>query len=135
MDKTPLISVITINFNERVGLERTFESVFNQTFQDFEYIVIDGGSNDGSKELIEENTEKISYWISEPDKGIYNAMNKGISVAKGDYLLFLNSGDILYKNDVLSVSKIEQITDKQVNLVLDDGDVLLEIQSTSFELL
>lgn len=101
MDKTPLISVITINFNDRVGLERTFESVFNQTFQDFEYIVIDGGSNDGSKELIEQNTEKISYWISEPDKGIYNAMNKGISVAKGDYLLFLNSGDILYKNDVL----------------------------------
>ena len=75
MDKTPLISVITINFNERVGLERTFESVFNQTFQDFEYIVIDGGSNDGSKELIEQNTEKICYWISEPDKGIYNAMN------------------------------------------------------------
>jgi glycosyltransferase involved in cell wall biosynthesis len=101
MDKTPLISVITINFNDRVGLERTFESVFNQTFQDFEYIVIDGGSNDGSKELIEENTGKISYWISEPDKGIYNAMNKGISAAKGDYLLFLNSGDILYKNDVL----------------------------------
>ena len=91
MDKTPLISVITINFNDRVGLERTFESVFNQTFQDFEYIVIDGGSNDGSKELIEQNTEKISYWISEPDKGIYNAMNKGISAAKGDYLLFLNS--------------------------------------------
>jgi glycosyltransferase involved in cell wall biosynthesis len=103
MDKTPLISVITINFNDRVGLERTFESVFNQTFQDFEYIVIDGGSNDGSKELIEENTEKISYWISEPDKGIYNAMNKGISAAKGDYLLFLNSGDKFYAEKSLSL--------------------------------
>jgi glycosyltransferase involved in cell wall biosynthesis len=103
MDKTPLISVITINFNDRVGLERTFESVFNQTFQDFEYIVIDGGSNDGSKELIEENTEKISYWISEPDKGIYNAMNKGISAAKGKYLLFLNSGDKFYAEKSLSL--------------------------------
>ena len=60
----PKISIITVNFNDQIGLQKTFDSVFNQTWQDFEYIVIDGGSNDGSKELIEENTEKISYWIS-----------------------------------------------------------------------
>ena len=101
MDKKPLISIITINFNDKIGLQRTFDSVFAQDFNDFEYIVIDGGSNDGSKELIEENTDKISYWISEPDKGIYNAMNKGIKVANGEYLLFLNSGDKFYNKKSL----------------------------------
>ena len=101
MDKKPLISIITINFNDKIGLQRTFDSVFAQDYQDFEYIVIDGGSNDGSKELIENNAQKISYWISEPDKGIYNAMNKGILKATGEYLLFLNSGDHLYSHTVL----------------------------------
>jgi len=87
------LTIITINYNNRDGLERTMNSVFSQTYKDFEYVIIDGGSTDGSKELLESNTQKISYWISEPDKGIYNAMNKGIKVAKGEYLLFLNSGD------------------------------------------
>ncbi|GGP05327.1 glycosyl transferase [Cloacibacterium rupense] len=95
------LSIITINYNNFEGLKKTFDSVFNQTFQDFEYIVIDGGSTDGSKELIEFNKDKISYWVSEPDKGIYNAMNKGIKVAKGEYLLFLNSGDYFYEQTVL----------------------------------
>ncbi|MBU2952157.1 glycosyltransferase [Tamlana agarivorans] len=88
-----LISIITINYNDVKGLERTMESVLSQTFQDFEYIVIDGGSHDDSKELIEKNQEHIDYWVSEPDSGIYNAMNKGIKKAKGEYLFFLNSGD------------------------------------------
>lgn len=91
------LSIITINYNNLEGLKKTFDSVFNQSFQDFEYIVIDGGSTDGSKEFIENNAEHISYWVSEPDKGIYNAMNKGIKVANGEYLLFLNSGDYLFE--------------------------------------
>jgi glycosyltransferase involved in cell wall biosynthesis len=101
MNNKPQITIITINYNDKVGLQRTFDSVFGQKFQNFEYIVIDGGSEDGSKGLIEENQDKIDYWISEPDKGVYNAMNKGILKSEGQYLLFLNSGDELFDHNVL----------------------------------
>lgn len=97
----PKLSIITINYNNFAGLERTVESVFNQTWQEFEFIVIDGGSTDGSVAYIESQTSNIDYWVSESDSGIYNAMNKGIAEAKGDYLLFLNSGDYLFENNVL----------------------------------
>ena len=93
-DNKPMkLSIITINYNNLEGLKRTYESVVSQTCQDFEWIIIDGGSTDGSKEFIEEHRDKFAYWCSEPDKGIYNAMNKGISKAKGEYLNFMNSGD------------------------------------------
>lgn len=95
------LSIITVNLNNKDGLQKTIDSVISQTFKDFEWIVIDGGSTDGSKELIEQYSQFINYWVSEPDKGIYNAMNKGIRVAKGEYLQFLNSGDILIGKDVL----------------------------------
>lgn len=98
------ISIITINFNNLEGLKRTLESVVTQTWQEFEYIVIDGGSTDGSAAYIESQSDKIDYWVSEPDKGIYNAMNKGIAKATGEYLLFLNSGDHLYSNSVLEMN-------------------------------
>jgi glycosyltransferase involved in cell wall biosynthesis len=104
MPNKPLISIITINYNDQIGLERTFSSVINQTYQEFEYIVIDGGSTDGSKNIIEKYQDKINYWISEPDKGVYNAMNKGILKANGEYLLFLNSGDEFYNLDVLKAN-------------------------------
>ena len=87
------LSIITINYNNYSGLQKTMQSVFDQTWKDYEYIIIDGGSTDGSKEFIELNSDKINYWVSEPDKGIYNAMNKGIIKSNGEYLLFLNSGD------------------------------------------
>ena len=95
------LSIITINYNNLEGLKKTFESVFMQTYQDFEYIVIDGGSTDGSKEYIAENADKINYWVSEPDKGVYHAMNKGIVKASGEYLLFINSGDELFENSTI----------------------------------
>jgi glycosyltransferase involved in cell wall biosynthesis len=98
----PKLSIITINLNNIDGLRKTFESVFNQLFSDFEYIVIDGGSTDGSAELLRQYNEKIAYWISEPDSGVFQAMNKGIRAAKGEYLLFLNSGDFLVDNNVLT---------------------------------
>ena len=94
-------SIITVNYNNKEGLRKTIESVINQTFRDFEYIVIDGGSSDGSAELLREYSDKITYWVSEPDKGIYNGMNKGIAKATGDYLNFMNSGDCFFANDVL----------------------------------
>lgn len=95
------LSIITINLNNKLGLQKTVNSVLSQTFTDFEYLIIDGGSTDGSVELIKENLEKITYWVSEPDSGIYNALNKGISKARGEYCLFLNSGDYLAKSDSL----------------------------------
>ena len=98
----PKLSVITINYNNCDGLRKTIESVVNQTCKDFEYIIIDGGSTDGSVDVIKEYTDRIDYWVSEPDKGIYSAMNKGIDVAKGEYCIFMNSGDLFYSSYVLA---------------------------------
>ena len=89
------ISIITINFNNAAGLYKTIASVQGQTYHDIEYIVIDGGSADNSLDIIEASGKKLHYWISEKDNGMYEAMNKGILRSSGDYLLFLNSGDIL----------------------------------------
>lgn len=101
------LSIITVNYNNKVGLKKTIDSVISQTWKGFEWIIIDGGSTDSSKELIEQYQQHFSYWCSEPDKGIYNAMNKGIDKAQGDYLLFLNSGDILHDNLVLQ--KVDEL--------------------------
>ncbi len=95
------LSIITINYNNRDGLQKTIDSVLAQTWTDFEWIVIDGGSTDGSRELIEQYQENFAYWCSEPDKGVYNAMNKGIAKAKGEYLNFMNSGDTYYEAETL----------------------------------
>lgn len=83
------------------GLSRTLESIFAQTWHDYELIVIDGGSTDGSAELIEENAGRIAYRVSEKDRGIYHAMNKGVRRTSGEYCLFLNSGDVFHDNEVL----------------------------------
>ncbi|MDQ2719737.1 MAG: glycosyltransferase [Bacteroidota bacterium] len=100
----PKLSIITVNYNNLAGLQKTMESVSAQAFTDFEYIVVDGGSADGSKAYIEEHAGKLSYWASEKDEGIYHAMNKGIAKANGEYLLFLNSGDYFYTPE--SISKL-----------------------------
>lgn len=97
----PKISIITVNYNNLKGLEKTIESVKNQTYQQFEYIVIDGNSSDGSAAYLQKNNKLIDYFICEPDNGVYQAMNKGIKKATGSYLLFLNSGDHFYNNKVL----------------------------------
>lgn len=102
------ITVSTINLNNKEGLEKTIQSVINQTYFDkIEYVIIDGGSTDGSKEVIEQYQDKLSYWCSEPDGGIFPAMNKSIEHINGDYALYLNSGDILNNNNV-----IERVYDK-----------------------
>ena len=97
-----ILSIITVNLNNKCGLQKTIDSVIAQTYKDFEWIIIDGGSTDGSKELIEKYGNYISHWVSEPDKGIYNGMNKGITVSNGEYLLFMNSGDKIYDENVLT---------------------------------
>lgn len=97
------LSIITINRNNAAGLEKTMRSVAAQTFKEFEYIVIDGASTDGSDEVIKKLEHDFAHvkWVSEPDFGIYNAMNKGVRMASGDYIQILNSGDCLAADDVV----------------------------------
>ncbi|MEM7086973.1 MAG: glycosyltransferase family 2 protein [Bacteroidota bacterium] len=95
------ITVITVNYNNGAGLRQTIESVLEQNYDGLEYIVVDGASTDDSVEIIKQYQSQLSLWISEPDTGVYQAMNKGIRKANGDYLLFLNSGDTLYNAEVL----------------------------------
>lgn len=92
------LSIITVNRNNSAGLEKTIQSIAGSANLDFEYIIIDGNSSDTSVEVIKKYEKSVSYWLSEPDSGIYNAMNKGIKVSTGDYLLFLNSGDTFEQN-------------------------------------
>jgi glycosyltransferase involved in cell wall biosynthesis len=97
----PLISIITVVFNDAKSIEKTISSVINQTYNDIEYIIIDGGSNDSTVDIIKKYESKLTYWISEPDRGIYDAMNKGINRSHGKWVLFMNSGDIFYSNQVI----------------------------------
>lgn len=117
----PKISIITITLNNVRGLQKTIKSVFAQTFVDLEYLVIDGSSTDGSKELLEKYQSKFVYWVSEKDKGIYNAMNKGIMKANGEYLLFLNSGDYLYCDNSL-----KEVFDNSNNEDIIYGDLSID---------
>ena len=101
-----LFSIITVNYNQSEGLKRTIESVVKQKFDEFEFIIIDGGSSDDSVDYINLYVNDIDYWVSEKDKGVYDAMNKGWQVANGKFCLFLNSGDVFYDSTVLlNVSK------------------------------
>lgn len=115
------LSIITINYNNLEGLKRTYDSVVSQTCHDYEWIIIDGGSTDGSKEFIEEHQDKFAYWCSEPDKGIYNAMNKGIVKATGEYMQFLNSGDNLVDDKV-----IEEFLALDWNEDVISGDIMID---------
>ena len=101
------IGIVTINFNNLQGLIKTIKSVKNQTCKNIQFIIIDGGSTDGSKEIIQENLDCISYWISEKDNGVYHAMNKGIKEVTADYCLFLNSGDYLLNHQTIENVKTQ----------------------------
>lgn len=121
------LSIITVNYNNCVGLVQTMNSIKLQSSRDFEWIVIDGSSTDGSKEILIENNKCISYWVSEPDMGIYNAMNKGIKASKGEYLLFLNSGDCLYNSNV-----VKSFCKNSSNEEIIYGDILYKNSVGSF---
>ena len=101
-DSNPKLSIITVIYNDRDGLNITLNSIKGQSFQDYEWIVIDGGSTDGSVDLIKENKTLIKRWVSEPDEGIYDAMNKGIRFATGDWVTFMNAGDLYTSSDALN---------------------------------
>lgn len=100
--KNPKLSVVTIVYNNAVAIERTMLSVLNQTYSNIEYIIIDGASTDGTKEIIQKYEERLAKFISEPDKGLYDAMNKGLALATGDYVLFMNSGDEIYSPETVA---------------------------------
>jgi len=100
--KNRTLSVITIVYNNARDIERTMLSVLQQTYPNIEYIVIDGASKDGTQDIINLYKSRLSKFISEPDQGIYDAMNKGLSVATGDYVLFMNSGDEIYDQETVS---------------------------------
>lgn len=95
------LSIITVNYNDAIGLEKTIKSVIAQSFRDYEFIVIDGGSTDGSVDVIKRYADNIDYWVSERDGGIYPGMNKGLRAAKGEYVNFMNGGDCFHAPDVL----------------------------------
>jgi len=100
MTQSPKISVITVVFNDRAHIEGTILSVLNQTYPHIEYVVVDGASSDGTLEVIRRFAEKIKL-VSEPDRGLYDAMNKGLQMAEGDYVWYLNSGDQLFSEDTV----------------------------------
>lgn len=139
------LSIITINYNNAEGLRKTLASVASQTYPNIEHIIIDGGSTDGSVDVIKEyvrNVERMNeltnegihvVWLSEPDKGIYNAMNKGISKASGDYIQILNSGDILASPDVTErmMVKLNELSNERVNE--SDGVAILYGNMVKFD--
>lgn len=118
----PKLSIITVNLNNLNGLKETVVNLFSQTYTDYEFIIVDGNSNDGSKEYIDTISDRVDSWVSEPDKGIYNAMNKGIRMATGDYVCFLNSGDAF-----LDSYTLEKFFDKSTeNIDIYYGDVIFK---------
>ena len=99
--KNPKISVVTVCYNAVETIEKTILSVINQTYQNIEYIIIDGGSKDGTVDVVNKYRDKIAFFVSEPDKGIYDAMNKGIKVATGDWINFMNAGDTFFSSETI----------------------------------
>ena len=119
-----MISVITVVRNDVEHISKTIESVLYQSYPAIEYIVIDGASTDGTNDVIERYSDRLRTWISEPDKGVYDAMNKGIALSMGDFVYFLNSGDTLLSPTTLADMHLEQISD--MNTIVY-GNVLAKI--------
>jgi glycosyltransferase involved in cell wall biosynthesis len=109
----PRISVVTPSFNQGRYLEQTILSVLNQGYPNLEYIIVDGGSTDNSVEIIKRYEDRISYWVSEPDKGMYHALQKGLQRSTGEIMGWLNSDDMLHRNALYSVAEILQLKDVQ----------------------
>jgi glycosyltransferase involved in cell wall biosynthesis len=123
----PLITVVTVVYNGEESIENTILSIINQTYKNIEYIIIDGGSIDGTIDIIKKYEEKITFWSSEPDKGIYDAKNKSIEKATGDWINFMNVGDTFVSND--TVKQISNFLKDDLNIVY--GDCLIKYNDQS----
>lgn len=123
MIKKTLITIITVVFNDKQNIEKTIQSVLSQTYSNIEYLIIDGGSNDGTLDIIRKYEEQIDYWVTEKDQGIYDAMNKGIRLAKGEWLNFMNSGDTFFDQE--TIAKIDFLNiDKHINIIYGDVNTI-----------
>ena len=118
------VSIITITFNDLKGLRETYRSIKGQTMRDYEWIVVDGGSTDGTKQFLEEHDSELAWWCSEPDKGVYNAQNKGTQHARGEYCIYMNSGDSFFSDDVLG-----KIFEKETDADIIYGDWMLRFEN------
>ena len=116
----PKVTVITVVYNAVQTIEATIQSVLQQSYPNLEYIIIDGGSGDGTIEIIRKYVDRIAYWISEPDRGIYDAMNKGIRLANGDWVNFMNAGDTFFNSDTLLLLQ-QAFSDDSVSVVYGDN--------------
>jgi glycosyltransferase involved in cell wall biosynthesis len=129
--KSPKISVITIVYNDVHHIENTLKSVKNQSYSDFEWIIIDGASSDGTCEKIESYRDSIDVFVSEPDRGISDAFNKGVQKSSGQWLIFMNSGDCFYDTETLSLASTQldlfekfDVVYGQIQLTKDSGQIL-----------
>jgi len=119
-DNKPLITVITVIFNGKEYLEQTILSILEQTYDNVEYIIIDGGSNDGTLDILKQYDQYLDYWVSEPDRGIYDAMNKGIALASGTWLNFMNAGDSLNTRTVLNEIFTDSTQYQDIDFIYSD---------------
>lgn len=135
MSSLPKVSIVTINYNDAEGLEKTILSVINQTYKNIEFIIIDGGSNEENIDIIKKYEDKISYWISEPDKGVFDAMNKGIKQCTGDWVNFMNSADSFYNNTVIEDLTFDEsalIYGKTIKIPVNELQPIYEMKSLKF---
>ncbi len=138
MKTNPLITIITVSYNAINTIEETIKSVINQTYPNLEFIIIDGKSKDGTLDIIKKYENKISYWISESDKGIYDAMNKGIKIARGEYINFMNCGDTFYSNTAIQdiINACNQDSDiiyGNTNRIFDIGGFIKKGQTATIK--
>ena len=130
-NEQPLVSVVTVCFNDAATIESTIKSVLSQNYNKIEYILIDGGSQDGTVDIIKKYSEHITFWITEKDYGIYDAMNKGFNHSKGEWIIYVNSGDLLYDNN--SITNLVFSRDISTMDIVYGDSIGVDSQNRSFQ--